>query len=183
MRSKRVLLANVVLSLGTPMLLAGDELGHTQLGNNNAYCQDNVTTWLNWDGMDEDLFQYTKQLIALRGECVVLQSQFWWSTTANGTGTVARWCNSSGGAIAEEDWTNTGVPEFMLILEQGALWLLLFNGGDRRVEFILPPGTWTRRLDTSEPSFLSQSFTNTVTLEARSLWLFESSNNSNSHRS
>lgn len=174
MRSKRVLLANVVLSLGTPMLLAGDEMGHTQFGNNNAYCQDNATTWLNWNTMDVGLFQYLKQLIALRQEYATLRSQFWWSNNANGPGTVARWFNPNGNELVDHDWHNSSARDFMLTLEHGVLCILLFNGSDHSTEFTLPKGTWTRRLDTFEPSFVSETLMGVVTLQARSLWLCES---------
>jgi glycogen operon protein len=177
MRCKRVLLANVVLSLGTPMLLAGDEMGHTQRGNNNAYCQDNQTTWLHWEAMDEDLLKYTQQLLMLRKECAALQSQFWWHTDANDQGTVALWFNPNGCAITEHDWTDSNLRAFMLTLEQGALYVLLCNAGEQSVEFTLPTGMWQRRLDTSEPNFSRQPFANTVSLAAQSLWVLEFSEN------
>jgi glycogen operon protein len=64
---KRNMLAMLILSQGTPMLLAGDEMGRTQRGNNNAYCQDNETSWLSWtDVADPDLLDFTQALIALR---------------------------------------------------------------------------------------------------------------------
>jgi glycogen debranching enzyme len=177
MRSKRVLLANVILSLGTPMLLAGDEMGHTQRGNNNAYCQDNDTTWLHWEDTDKGLLRYTQQLIALRKACPALQSQFWWHTDTSGHGTVARWFNPSGCALTEHDWNDSNVRAFMLTLEQDALYMLLCNAGEQSVEFTLPTGTWQRRLDTSEPSFSRQAFANTVSLVAQSLWVLEFSEN------
>ncbi|MDC0948593.1 glycogen debranching protein GlgX [Gammaproteobacteria bacterium] len=65
-RRKRAMLATLLLSQGTPMLLAGDELGHSQQGNNNAYCQDNPTGWIDWQRVDDELIAYVQQLIALR---------------------------------------------------------------------------------------------------------------------
>jgi isoamylase len=68
-RQKRNLFASMLLSHGTPMLLAGDEFGHTQRGNNNAYAQENETTWLNWLGIDAPgraLREFVRKLIALR---------------------------------------------------------------------------------------------------------------------
>jgi isoamylase len=65
-RQSRALLATLVLSLGVPMLLGGDELGRTQGGNNNARCQDNAISWFDWDNLDDDLLAYTAGLIALR---------------------------------------------------------------------------------------------------------------------
>ena len=173
LRSKRLLLANVVFSLGTPMLLAGDEMGHTQGGNNNAYCQDNATTWLNWDALDEELLGYTKQLISLRSEYVALQSQFWWHTTENANCTVARWFNPNGAGLTQGDWVDSNSRAFMLVLKRKICSLLLFNGSDQTVEFVLPNGEWVRRLDTYEPSFSAQTFTHTVALKSGSLWLLE----------
>ena len=72
-RLQRVLLAALLLSQGTPMLLAGDELGRTQHGNNNAYCQDNDTTWLDWNHADANLGAYVARLLALRREAEPLR--------------------------------------------------------------------------------------------------------------
>jgi isoamylase len=63
---RRNMLATLFLSQGTPMLLAGDEFGHSQGGNNNAYCQDNETGWIDWETADEDLLAFTRRLIAFR---------------------------------------------------------------------------------------------------------------------
>jgi pullulanase/glycogen debranching enzyme len=65
-RQSRALLATLLLSRGVPMILAGDELGRTQGGNNNAYCQDNPISWIDWDGADADLTAFTRRLIAVR---------------------------------------------------------------------------------------------------------------------
>src|SRR3954471_9373554 len=72
-RQSRALLATLVLSLGVPMLLGGDELGRSQGGNNNAYCQDNGISWFDWDDVDEHLLAYTAGLIALRRAHPVLR--------------------------------------------------------------------------------------------------------------
>src|SRR5690606_13481311 len=65
-QQKRNFLTTLLLSQGVPMLLAGDEVGRTQQGNNNAYCQDNEISWLHWDQMDEELLRFTRKLIAMR---------------------------------------------------------------------------------------------------------------------
>ena len=65
-RQSRAMLTTLLLSFGVPMLLGGDELGRTQQGNNNAYCQDNEITWFDWSAVDEDLLAFTRRLIALR---------------------------------------------------------------------------------------------------------------------
>ena len=65
-RQKRALLTTLLLSFGVPLLLGGDELGRTQRGNNNAYCQDNEITWFDWSTSTTDLLEFTRRLIALR---------------------------------------------------------------------------------------------------------------------
>ena len=65
-RQSRAMLATLLLSFGIPMLLGGDEMGRTQQGNNNAYCQDNEITWLDWTAQDAGLLEFTRRLIALR---------------------------------------------------------------------------------------------------------------------
>src|SRR5690606_21644711 len=73
LRQKRNFLTTLFLSQGIPMLLAGDEFGHTQQGNNNAYCQDNELTWLDWNNKDDDLFRFTSRLIRFRKEHQIFQ--------------------------------------------------------------------------------------------------------------
>ena len=77
--SAKGLLASLLLANGVPMLLAGDEFGNSQYGNNNAYCQDNEITWLKWDDFNHTLFDFTKRTIALRKEIQSLQREIWWS--------------------------------------------------------------------------------------------------------
>ncbi len=76
-RLQRALLATLAVAQGTPMLLAGDEIGHSQRGNNNAYCQDNAITWLDWSTADADLLAFTRRALALRRELVALRSAVW----------------------------------------------------------------------------------------------------------
>ena len=71
----RNLLATLLLSTGVPMLTAGDELGRTQQGNNNAYCQDNEISWLDWKAVDEDLLAFVTRLVALRRSSPVLRQE------------------------------------------------------------------------------------------------------------
>ena len=74
----KALLASLFLANGTPMLLAGDEFGNSQQGNNNSYCQDNPITWLDWQQADEALQGYTRDLIRLRQEIKLLGDDVWW---------------------------------------------------------------------------------------------------------
>ena len=77
--SEKGLLGSLLLANGVPMLLAGDEFGNSQYGNNNAYCQDNEITWLKWNDFNQTLFDFTKQTIALRKKIQSLQQEAWWS--------------------------------------------------------------------------------------------------------
>ena len=76
-RQQRNFLATLFLSQGVPMLLGGDEIGRTQRGNNNAYCQDNELSWFDWDDVDDELLEFTRKLIALRREHPVFRRRGW----------------------------------------------------------------------------------------------------------
>jgi len=93
----------LLLSAGVPLLLGGDELGRTQRGNNNAYCQDNEITWLDWSAVDEDLLRFTKELIALRrGHPVFRRRRYL-------TGKAAadlRWFTPMGVEMTPENWSD-----------------------------------------------------------------------------
>ncbi len=86
------------------MLLGGDELGRTQEGNNNAYCQDNETSWFDWERVDEELLSFVRDLIALRREHPVFRRRRWFHGRAiRGTPDVG-WAKPDGGEMADEDW-------------------------------------------------------------------------------
>ncbi|MEC5319149.1 glycogen debranching protein GlgX [Brenneria populi subsp. brevivirga] len=133
--SQRALLTTLLLSQGTPMLLAGDELGNSQQGNNNAYCQDNELTWLNWGKADEALTRFTAGLIRLRRAIPALQQDAWWR---DGDGAV-QWLDITGQPLTPQQWEQ-GAPRLQILLSQR--WLLLINAGEQAVDFTLPPGRW-----------------------------------------
>ena len=147
---QRVLLATLLLSLGTPMLLAGDEIGHSQGGNNNAYCQDNITTWLNWAQADQALCIFVQNVLALRQRLVLLQAGQWWQTMASAQGPAAFWCDAAGQPLSAAAWDDPRGQALALQLQgagQGVL--LLLNPQPEPVSFTLPPGGWQLQLDTS----------------------------------
>lgn len=154
-RLKRALLATVLLSQGTPMLAAGDELGHSQGGNNNPYCQDNETTWIDWSEADEDLIAYTARLIALRKRFMPL-GPCWYTGLVDVRGRPdLAWVRRTGEPMTERHWNNRmsrilgaliGAPG-----RHTAPLLLLMNGRDTDAGFELPPGRWAAMLDSSEP--------------------------------
>jgi isoamylase len=110
-RQQRNLLATLLLSQGVPMLLAGDEFGHTQHGNNNAYCQDSPATWLNWDLSAEQraLLDFTREVIHLRRtQPIFRRRQFFHGRPIHGTEIKdLYWLKPDGGEMSEADW-NTG---------------------------------------------------------------------------
>jgi glycogen operon protein len=107
-RKKRNLLATLILSEGVPMLLAGDEIGHTQKGNNNAYCQDNETTWLNWelDERKEQLLAFTRRVMDLYHEEPVFQRRRFFHGTSPEVGENPDiiWLAPSGSPMKGQDW-------------------------------------------------------------------------------
>lgn len=112
-RKKRALLATLLLSQGIPMLLAGDERGHTQHGNNNAYCQDNELTWLSWDECpaNEDLLQFTKKVIQLRKSQPVLQRRrfFHGRSIRDEHSVEIAWLDPDGKIMSEGTWNDPNV--------------------------------------------------------------------------
>ncbi|RZI92047.1 MAG: glycogen debranching enzyme GlgX, partial [Variovorax sp.] len=147
LRAQRVLLAALLLSQGTPMLLAGDEIGHSQGGNNNAYCQDNDLTWLDWAGADRALAAYVGRLAALRREAPCLRSARWWPAEASNGATGLRWLRPDGLAMAGGEWDHGAA--LAILFEAG--WLVMVNAGAATVDFTLPAGDWQLCLS-SDPS-------------------------------
>ncbi len=170
-RQQRVLLATLLLSLGTPMLLAGDEIGHSQRGNNNAYCQDNPTTWLAWAQADQALCTFVQKVLALRQRLALLQAGQWWQTMASAQGPAADWCDADGQPLSAAAWDDPRSQALALQLHgagQGVL--LLLNPQPEPVTFALPPGGWQLQLDTSATTN-DRLLGATETLPAGALWL------------
>ena len=121
-RDARALLATLLLSRGTPMLTAGDEFGRTQGGNNNAYAQDNTTTWLDWAAADDALIALTARLMQLRRRHPLLSRDRFLDgrPAADGEPPDAQWLNSRGEPVADTEWGGTDV-----------LGLALFEAEDR----------------------------------------------------
>ena len=134
--SQRALLASLFLSQGTPMLLAGDEHGNSQSGNNNAYCQDNALTWLDWENADESLTAYVCALIALRRKIPALTQNRRWQED----GDDVQWLNQQGQPMTPGDWEQ-GPQQWLQIL-LSRRWLLIVNASLHDVDLQLPPGNW-----------------------------------------
>ncbi|PFG19578.1 glycogen debranching protein GlgX [Serinibacter salmoneus] len=171
-RRQRSFLATLLLSQGIPMLSHGDEIGRTQGGNNNVYCQDNEISWMDWDLSEENasLLQFTSKVIALRREHPVFhRRRFFAGSTQDVDGDPAQdiiWFTPAGTQMTPEEWDTTYARALMVFLNGDAInepdergnpilddsFLLLFNAGAEPVEVTLPESAygkaWTGVLDT-----------------------------------
>lgn len=175
-RQRRNFLVTLMLSQGVPMLLSGDEIGRTQGGNNNAYCQDNEISWLDWDLQDENaaLLDFARQLIYFRRQHPVFRRRKWFQGRAIHGSSVSDigWFNPDGGEMTEEQW-NDGFAKAIGIFLNGEeipasgergerviddSFLLFFNPHHEKIEFTIPAGLqnreWTLTIDTNKPRFV-----------------------------
>lgn len=171
-KQKRNFLATLLLSQGVPMLLAGDELGRTQQGNNNAYCQDNTISWVHWDldKHDQDLLAFTRHLIAIRHEHPILRRRSFFRGQGNSGVADLTWYRPDGGALTDEEKRTSSMRTLGMLLNgsqraeldpQGNplhddSFLLLLNGNYDVVTFKLPGSVgdepWQVLLDTAQPT-------------------------------
>ncbi len=170
-RQKRNLLATLLLSQGTPMMLGGDEFGRTQKGNNNAYCQDNEISWVDWNHGERGaaLIDFVQALTALRRRYPILRFTRFLTGTLNeelGVKDVT-WISATGAEMKSEEWEDGNTRCFGMLLDgraqptgirqrgQEATLLLVFNAWHDVVNFTLPPGNgggeWSLLLDTNIP--------------------------------
>ena len=149
---QRSVLATLMLSQGVPMLLGGDEIGRTQHGNNNAYCQDNETSWFDWDHVDEDLLAFTRRLIAFRREHPAFRRRRWFQgRRIRGTPDIG-WVKPDGTEMDDEDWDAGFNKSIGLYLNGAAIatkdprgqrvvddsFLVLLNAHDGPIDWTLP---------------------------------------------
>ena len=157
-RRQRNLLALVFLAQGTPMLRAGDEIGDSQQGNNNAYCQDNETSWIDWPGGDADLLDFSKRLIALRRETPALRQASFLHGAARASDGLpdVEWLGLDGGAV---DWPTAEASGLALLLRPAAsdgndVWALVAVNPSRERRQVAAPladgRVWRRALDTGD---------------------------------
>jgi isoamylase len=168
-RQQRNFLATLLLSQGVPMLLAGDEIGRTQRGNNNAYCQDNDLSWLDWEQVDAPLLEFVRGLLHLRRDQPVLSRPRWFQgRPLHGTGVSdIGWFRPDGREMSAEEWA-AGFAKSMGVFLNGTViqsrgprgeritgdsFFTIFNAHDGPLVFVLPGPAWGRRcrviLDTS----------------------------------
>ena len=173
-RQQRNFLTTLLLSQGVPMLAHGDELGRTQLGNNNVYCQDNELAWFDWD-LDEDeqsLLDFASKVISLRREHPTFRRRRFFSGDAGhgGESTLGDigWFTPDGNHMTQIDWRNGLAREVAVFLNGAAIqapdpqgrrviddhFLLLFNAGDQEKTFTVPTvvedAEWSVVLDTAD---------------------------------
>ena len=165
-RQVRNFLATLFLSHGTPLLLGGDELGRTQRGNNNGYCQDNELSWFDWERAAEhaDLQAFTRELLALRRSLPVVRLESWQHHAA-GTppAVVVQWHSVWGQSMTAEEWDDPAVRCIAAVMESAHVHeyslLLLFNACHEEAVFTLPadeePRNWTLRLDTRDANVVT----------------------------
>jgi isoamylase len=170
-RQMKNLLATLLLSQGTPMLLAGDEFGRSQQGNNNAYCQDNEISWVHWnhDDREQRLINFVRKMTGLRHTYPILHRARFFTGEFNeelGVKDVT-WINANGEEMRQEHWDDANNRCFGMLLDgraqptgirkrgEEATLLIIFNTWQDVVKFKLPPATggsaWTLRADTNFP--------------------------------
>ncbi len=173
-RMKRNFFATLLFSQGVPMLLAGDEIGRTQAGNNNAYCQDDETSWLDWDIEEPgaELCAFVRQVVGIFAANPALRRrEFLSGRPASGTGMKdLTWIRPDGEEMTDDDWADPENRTLGMLLYgraadevdprgrrvRGDTLLLLLNAGPRARSYTLPkvaePGRWEELLNTARPS-------------------------------
>ena len=192
-RQMRNLLATVMLAQGVPMLLAGDEMGRTQLGNNNSYAQDNELNWIDWSLVEEnyDLADFARHLIRFRRSRPGLRRDTFLKGAKRGAATKdVSWLHPGGRELSEDDWNDSSARCLGVLMSAGAAsrraaygdLLAIFNADESPVEFTLPPppdgASWCVLFDTAlrHPGPGARMLRNlsTLPLEPRSTVLLES---------
>ncbi|MEA3151388.1 MAG: isoamylase, partial [Gammaproteobacteria bacterium] len=185
-RQMRNLLATLFLSQGIPMLQAGDEFARTQQGNNNAYCQDNEISWVDWGlyAANQDLVQFVRLLSRVRREHAELRRETFLKGTASRTGIKdVSWLHVRGGEMTQNDWQDGNVRTLGVLFgnRNNAAHRLLFllNASEDALEFSVPqtlPGArWVSRFDTArgDAEVRTLDFTHYYPLVAHSAVLLE----------
>lgn len=165
-RRRRNLMATLMLSQGTPMILAGDEIGNSQQGNNNAYCQDNPLGWVDWDRPDTAFLGFCREIIAFRRRHPILRQKrflharsravdgkedLFWRRADGNPMTEADWNNPDQKLLAVEMRTAEGTPPYATL--EYAVFAVFNVGGPQTVVLPEPPEgqRWVRHVDTSRP--------------------------------
>jgi isoamylase len=187
-QQKRNFLATLFLAQGVPMLLAGDELGRTQIGNNNAYCQDSELSWVNWSSIDAALLAFTRWLIALRRDHPIFRRRRWFQgRPIRGTVDIG-WFKPTGRSMTDKDWEASHARSLGVFLNGKAIqapddrgrpitddsFILLFNAHTEDVKWTIPAEygrAWRLVLDTArlQPESDPPEVAGRITTSARSV--------------
>ena len=174
-RQMRNMMATLLMSQGTPMILAGDEFGRTQGGNNNAYCQDNEISWVDWSRLRKfsGFYQFVKRLVQLRNDYPILRRQRFMTGDYDEDLDVrdVTWVNADGEMMRDQDWHDGEQRCFGMMMDgraktsgirrpgTDATLLMVLNGNHDAVEFVMPPCSggmhWHLILDTNRPGMSS----------------------------
>jgi glycogen operon protein len=194
-KQKRNFLTTLMLSQGVPMIVAGDELGRTQKGNNNAYCQDNEISWINWEHADTGLLAFTQKLIHFRKKHPNFRRRLWFRGVpikGEGIEDIA-WFLPEGNEMPEENWSHDFAKSLGIFLNGEGIrtvgpkgertvdnsFYVMFNGHYEDLNFILPKrkygSKWMKVIDTHE-NLLTESGEifkpgDTLTVHSRSVVL------------
>ena len=170
-RQKRAMLSTLLLSFGIPLLLGGDEMGRTQRGNNNAYCQDNEITWFDWSDIDRDLLAFTRKLIKFRLDHPVFRRRRF---LAGAEAAELQWFTPSGTPMTADDWNDPHGHSVALYLDGSDDpdrgpdgdplvdddFIVMVNAWWEPLRFTIPPArpdqTWTCEIDTYDPKTIPQ---------------------------
>ena len=181
----RSMLSTLLLSFGTPMLTAGDELMHTQMGNNNPYCQDNALTWITWEGVTEEhkhFASFVRHLIRLRKKLKIFErNRFFTGKPIDKTGYKdIAWYTESGKEFAAADWHDSERRSLAACVYSGSRFvLMIFNANHKEINWKLPnlPENmrWTQVLDSSanDGKFVNATSADTIKVPAWSVLAFE----------
>ena len=199
-QQKRNFLTTLLLSQGVPMIVAGDELSRTQGGNNNAYCQDNEISWLDWENADTDLLQFTRKLIALRKSHPVFTRRRWFKGQVIPGMKVEDigWFLPEGARMHSEHWNQDFAKSLAIFINGLAIrgqdargvpiiddnFYLMFNAWHEALDFKLPPAKygskWLKILDTYTgelyDNLSSHAARDTIRVEGRSILVFKHRN-------
>ncbi|HTF17083.1 MAG TPA: glycogen debranching protein GlgX [Chryseolinea sp.] len=196
-RQKRNFLTTLFISQGIPMIVAGDEIGRTQKGNNNAYCQDNEISWINWANMDEELLAFVQKLIAFRRTHPIFSRRRWFQGQAvkgRGLNDIS-WFLPEGTEMTDENWQHSFAKSLGVYLNGQGIhtrdalgrkvtddsFYIIFNAHYEPIGFKLPPEsygkTWSKVLDTAKKNFRKEQWVSpesVVTAGARSILILKS---------
>jgi glycogen operon protein len=186
-RRRRNLLATLMLSQGTPMILGGDEIGNSQGGNNNAYAQDNPVGWVDWDRADREFLEFCREIIAFRRRHPILrQKRFLHSRSRAIDGKVDLfWRRADGEIMCEADWNNpaqrliavemrvaSGTPDYLARTARDDAIFAVFNVGEPQLVFLpdLPlDRAWVLHIDTSRPGLRPSRVRRAIRVAANSV--------------